>query len=1108
MKPIVLTVVVLILQVHCFAAPKQMLRGNVVDAETGQSLPARIYIQGEEGGWHHVTSTARHGSAVRYEKRNWINAKSEEFHTTVSAHPFAADLPPGRYVITVERGKEYGPVTQTVSITDAPVSLEVPMTRWIDMAQRGWYSGDTHVHRSLADLPNIMLAEDLNVSFPLTYWVTHAYQAPTQGDKTVREPVPNALIEIDQTHVIWPRNTEWEIFSVGERRHTLGAVFALGHREPFDAGVPPVKQVAAEARRQGALLDLDKHDWPWTMTLPPSMGVHLYELANNHIWRTEFAFTQWNSPTPEYLRPPLQEQSGTEREWILYTMANYYALLNGGLPMVPTAGTANGVHPVPLGFGRVYVHLPQGFRYEGWKAGLRAGRSFVTTGPMVFATVNGQPPGERFEGQGQFTAEIQGEILSEQALAFAEVMHNGRPVRTLMGRNERTATGAFRTVFSTQVALNRSGWLALRCWEDRAGGRVRYAHTAPWHVTLPGQPLRPQPAERAYLIERVKIELERSRGLLPAEAIQEYEEALSYYEGLAVREDTSTSTQADVSSWVGTPGRVSIAPYAGQRHPRIGFLDGAMDPQRETKVTVFAPWDPSAYVVVDVPEAIWSNLGLTYLAHTHIDTIWDQQGVTLPAGAWTRQADGSLTHERRLPNGIAFGARVVAHERHVAMELWLKNGSQQHLTDLRVQNCVMLKGAAGFNAQSNWNKHLAAPFAAVHSDDGQRWIITAWQRCQRAWANPPVPCFHADPQFKDLAPGETGHLKGWLWFVEGADIQRHVDRLAEAYPVRHAPAAGPHSTNVIANPILPSGADPWVVRGGDHYYLCQSRRGGLWVNRSTRLQDIGQNNWKRVWTPTPNTAYSKELWAPELHRVMGKWYIYVAADDGDNHNHRMIVLEGTSDDPQDPFLFKGKIATPSDRWGIDGTVLQMPDGRLFFIWSGWDGSENVAQHLYIAAMSNAWTLSGRRVKIATPELAWELHGRPLINEGPQVLWNEDKLFVIFSASGSWTDDYCLGQLAWTGGDPLDPKAWIKKPDPVFSRTEDVFGPGHASFVKSRDSREDWIVYHSAKHSGAGWNRRINMQRFTWNPDGSPCFGDPISVGVPLSEPSGDSLKGH
>jgi GH43 family beta-xylosidase len=163
----------------------------------------------------------------------------------------------------------------------------------------------------------------------------------------------------------------------------------------------------------------------------------------------------------------------------------------------------------------------------------------------------------------------------------------------------------------------------------------------------------------------------------------------------------------------------------------------------------------------------------------------------------------------------------------------------------------------------------------------------------------------------------------------------------------------------------------------------------------------------------------------------------------------------------------------------------------------------VAQHLYIAPMSDPMTISGKRVLISSPEHDWEKQGRPLVNEGPETLWNGDKLFIIYSASGSWGDDYCLGQLTWTGGDVLDPKSWMKKPEPVFSGTEKVISPGHASFVKSRDGTEDWIVYHVAKHRGAGWNRQVHIQRFSWNEDGSPNFGEPVAAGVPIPLPVGD-----
>jgi hypothetical protein len=214
-----------------------------------------------------------------------------------------------------------------------------------------------------------------------------------------------------------------------------------------------------------------------------------------------------------------------------------------------------------------------------------------------------------------------------------------------------------------------------------------------------------------------------------------------------------------------------LLPYPGGRHPRIGFLDGAIRPQRETKVSIFTPWDPYAYVVVDVPEALWSHLGLTYLAHTHIPTIWDQAGNTLPPMEWTRHPDGTLSLERPLPNGIVFGSRVTATSSDVRFDLWIRNGTSEPLRDLRAQVCAMLKGAPGFTHLTSEGKILRPPYAAARAPGTDRWIILAWHPLNRAWENPPVPCLHADPAFPDCPPGDTVRAHGRLWFHEGPDLE-------------------------------------------------------------------------------------------------------------------------------------------------------------------------------------------------------------------------------------------------------------------------------------------------------------------------------------------------
>jgi predicted amidohydrolase len=244
----------------------------------------------------------------------------------------------------------------------------------------------------------------------------------------------------------------------------------------------------------------------------------------------------------------------------------------------------------------------------------------------------------------------------------------------------------------------------------------------------------------------------------------------------------------------GTPLRV--LPYPGGRHPRLGFFEGAVAPQRETKFSVFAPWAPQEYAVVDLPEAIWWQHGLLYLAHDHEaapPTPWRQQGIVLPPLEWERQPDGRLANQRLLPNGVAFGASVTPRPDGIAMELWLENGGSAALSGLRVQICVLLGRLAEFAAQSAASQILRSPFAACRNADGTRWLITAWEGCQRAWANDTCPCLHSDPQFPDCAPGERHCLRGWLSFYEGGDIEAELQRLGDARS-RLATASGQRSS--------------------------------------------------------------------------------------------------------------------------------------------------------------------------------------------------------------------------------------------------------------------------------------------------------------------------
>ncbi|HKA07745.1 MAG TPA: polysaccharide deacetylase family protein [Gemmataceae bacterium] len=254
--------------------------------------------------------------------------------------------------------------------------------------------------------------------------------------------------------------------------------------------------------------------------------------------------------------------------------------------------------------------------------------------------------------------------------------------------------------------------------------------------------------------------------------------------GLTADEATAAIKRLDVQPARATDGTLLVLPYPGGRHTRTGFRDGAIRPQRETKVSVFAPWADGGYAVADVPEAIWFEPGgkreLLYLAHTHVPTVWDKQDTQLEPLEWIGEKDGSLNVERTLPNKVSFGTKVTPAMDAVRTEFWIRNGSTEKLTGLNVQMCVMLKELTGFAERTNENKVFAKPFAACKDKTGKRWVITGWEECARSWGNPPCPCLHADPKVADCLPGETRKVRGWLSFYEGPDIDAELKRLSKS----------------------------------------------------------------------------------------------------------------------------------------------------------------------------------------------------------------------------------------------------------------------------------------------------------------------------------------
>ncbi len=289
----------------------------------------------------------------------------------------------------------------------------------------------------------------------------------------------------------------------------------------------------------------------------------------------------------------------------------------------------------------------------------------------------------------------------------------------------------------------------------------------------------------------------------------------------------------------------------------------------------------------------------------------------------------------------------------------------------------------------------------------------------------------------------------------------------------------------LPNPLLPHGADPSVVFHRGEFLLIQSEQARDFVlRRATNVAGLAT---------APKVSIAPPLccnvWAPELVWLRGRWWIYYAKDDGTNANHRMYAMESVGEDPAGPYVERGKLADASnDLWAIDGAPFEFGE-KLYFVWSGWPVNHDGQQNLYLAPMSDPAMISGPRVLLSQPDQPWERHGLPL-QEGPEPLPRDGHLFIVYSASGSWTDDYCLGLLTFKGGDPLDPKQWVKSPQPVFAKANGTFGPGHNSMVQDATGSW-WNVYHAIDEAGGGWKlRSIRAQPFTWDAQSAPVFGIP------------------
>ncbi|QKS46381.1 family 43 glycosylhydrolase [Paenibacillus cellulosilyticus] len=308
------------------------------------------------------------------------------------------------------------------------------------------------------------------------------------------------------------------------------------------------------------------------------------------------------------------------------------------------------------------------------------------------------------------------------------------------------------------------------------------------------------------------------------------------------------------------------------------------------------------------------------------------------------------------------------------------------------------------------------------------------------------------------------------------------------------------------NPVLLQRADPWVYKHTDGYYYFTAsvpEYDRIEVRRSQTIQGLAQGEVSVAWRKYETGPMSANIWAPEIHFIDGKWYIYFAAarttetQDG-LFDHRMFVLENASANPlEGEWVEKGQIITEWESFALDATSFNH-NGTQYLVWAQKDPSIKGNSNLYIAPLANPWTLGAKQVMITTPEYEWEKIGF-LVNEGAAVLKRNGKIFISFS--GSATDyNYCMG-LLWAdeNADLMDPASWNKLPEPVFQTNEanSQYGPGHNSFTVSEDGKHDILVYHARNYKEIVGdplydpNRHARAQVLSWDEDGMPVFGVPV-----------------
>jgi hypothetical protein len=417
-----------------------------VDGEDGQPLPCRIHLIDGQGNAQKVG-----------EQPFWHD------HFVCSGR-CTASLAPGKYEFAVERGPEYQRrAGQVVVAAGEFQALRVKLKRISNLRVAGWYSGDLHVHRPIEEIEQLMSAEDLDFAPVITWWNNRN----TWKDREI----PNNLVRRFDDHRLYT-------VMAGEDEREGGALLYFGLSSPLniltdDREFPSPMQFVVEARKRDpkVWIDIEKPFW-WDVPVWLASGeMNSVGIANNHMCRSEIHESEAWGKARDEKQLPAPRGNG------YWSQDIYYHMLNSGLRLPPSAGSASGVLPNPVGYNRVYVHLDEPFTSEAWFRGLSRGTCFVTNGPLLSVTADGHDPGAVFklEPGKRKLVDVAIQLTSQDPVSNIEIIKNGNFLHTIKCSDELTQSHSF------QLPIEEPGWFLVRAIAD-VDNTFRFASTAPWFV--------------------------------------------------------------------------------------------------------------------------------------------------------------------------------------------------------------------------------------------------------------------------------------------------------------------------------------------------------------------------------------------------------------------------------------------------------------------------------------------------------------------------------------------------------------------------------------------------------------------------------------------------